>query len=50
MRRRVSNILVARGPDKMKIKFGKKHRPASLASIENMRSHEIFKVFVVRDD
>ena len=50
MRRRVSNILVARGPDEMKIKFRKKHGPVSLVLIENMRSHEIFKVFVVRDD
>lgn len=47
---RVSNIFMAGAPNKTKIKFQKEYRPASLAMVENIRSLEILKVFVVRDD
>ena len=50
LRSGVHDILFTRFPIQSKIEVSKKHRPTSLATIENLRSHEISEVFVVAND
>ena len=49
-RRKVSRILIARSIVELEVVFGEKHGPTSLTTIEEMRRHKIFEVFMVRDD
>lgn len=46
----VSDVGFTGSPSEAEVEIGKEHRPASLATIEYLRRHEIFEVFVVCDD
>ena len=46
----ISRVEMTSMPVQTKVKVGKKHGPACLAMIENLRVHEMFKIRVIAND